>query len=115
MQGIFNDTIILYMSDNGGPTKYGSINWPMRGGKASFWEGGMRSWTVFSYPRSLATVNATWSSLVHVTDWYTTFLRAAGGQHAVPCFFLCCAFTVVDKGRHRKDIFKLVETTEMVL
>ncbi|XP_076442669.1 arylsulfatase B-like [Babylonia areolata] len=79
-EGIANDTILLYLSDNGGPTKYGSSNWPLRGGKASFWEGGTRSHTIFVYPRGLTKVNATWDSLVHVTDWYTTFLSAAKGN-----------------------------------
>jgi hypothetical protein len=50
MQGLYDNTIILFMSDNGGPTEGGSFNWPLRGKKATLWEGGTRSFTIFSAP-----------------------------------------------------------------
>ena len=94
LQGQFNNTIIVYLSDNGAPYHAASYNWPMRGSKDSLWEGGVRSHTIFVYPKKTTTVNATWSHLMHPTDWYPTFLRAAQGESAVlppPCsIFLSC-------------------------
>ncbi|XP_076467218.1 arylsulfatase I-like [Babylonia areolata] len=52
-EGLKQDTILLYLSDNGGPLGDGSFNWPLRGGKSSLWEGGTRSRTLFVYPRGL--------------------------------------------------------------
>ncbi|KAL8600135.1 hypothetical protein ACOMHN_060087 [Nucella lapillus] len=52
--GLTNDTIIVYLSDNGGPLGKDSYNWPLRGGKGSLWEGGLRSRTLFVYPRGLS-------------------------------------------------------------
>ena len=36
------DTMVVYLSDNGGPSDNGSNNSPLRGGKGSPWEGGVR-------------------------------------------------------------------------
>ena len=36
------DTMVVYLSDNGGPAENGSNNGPLRGGKGSPWEGGVR-------------------------------------------------------------------------
>ena len=38
-----DDTIVIFLSDNGGPTtKNASVNKPLRGGKSDVWEGGYR-------------------------------------------------------------------------
>lgn len=66
------------MSDNGGPIKGGSVNWPLRGEKKSVFEGGVRSYTVLKAP-GLAETNVTWPGMVHAIDWLPTLLTAAGG------------------------------------
>ena len=44
--GIFDDTVMIFSSDNGGPTNgnegTSSNNFPLRGGKNTIWEGGTR-------------------------------------------------------------------------
>ena len=41
-EGLEDDTLIFFFSDNGGPTSNGSDNGPLRGHKATTWEGGVR-------------------------------------------------------------------------
>ena len=41
-QGIADNTLVVYLSDNGGPLDKGANNNPLRGGKGSLYEGGVR-------------------------------------------------------------------------
>jgi arylsulfatase A-like enzyme len=40
--GLENNTLVVFLGDNGAPPKNGSRNTPLRGGKGSTWEGGIR-------------------------------------------------------------------------
>ena len=57
--GLDNNTIIIWVSDNGGPTdtsdSIGSRNYPLRGGKHSIWEGGTRVVGSVFVPNNLIT------------------------------------------------------------
>jgi arylsulfatase A-like enzyme len=48
--GIEKNTFVMFTSDNGGALNHQSINTPLRGGKASTWEGGVRVCTVAWWP-----------------------------------------------------------------
>ena len=46
--GLWNNTLVLYLHDNGAPLGAGGSNFPLRGGKNSNFEGGVRVPTVIS-------------------------------------------------------------------
>eukprot|EP01084_Bolivina_argentea_P120085 212869_1 len=83
--GYMNDdgnTLIIFSSDNGAPVgQCGGYNYPLKGTKATIWEGGTRL-TSFIYgtpdliPTQLRGTNYT--QLMHTIDWYATLLEAAG-------------------------------------
>ena len=49
--GLSDNTMVLFTSDNGGAS--GCCNLPLRGGKATIWEGGMREPTVAWWPGTI--------------------------------------------------------------
>ena len=79
-QNMYDDSIILFFSDNGGPIyKPGSAsNFPLRGGKYSDFEGGVRVNAFVSggkIPQNRRGLKS--ADLVHVSDIYASFLRLA--------------------------------------
>lgn len=79
LQRIYDNTVILVMSDNGGPVGISSSNYPLRAGKKSIFEGGVRSYTVLK-AKGLKATNVTWPGLVHAIDWLPTLVSIAGGN-----------------------------------
>jgi arylsulfatase A-like enzyme len=39
--GLWENTVVTFASDNGGPLDH-TTNYPLRGGKHTFWDGGVR-------------------------------------------------------------------------
>ena len=80
--GIEDDTLVFFISDNGGPTlhKYAynaSDNSPLRGSKGTTLEGGIRVPFVVSWPRGLP-AGATYDEAAIQLDILPTALAAAG-------------------------------------
>eukprot|EP00756_Hemistasia_phaeocysticola_P010995 Hpha_TRINITY_DN15076_c1_g1::TRINITY_DN15076_c1_g1_i1::g.124907::m.124907/K01135/ARSB; arylsulfatase B len=79
-KGMSGDTLWLVTTDNGAPDSgfnfQAGSNWPLRGGKGTLWEGGMRGAALVYGAGVLRGVNNT--KLFHAADWLPTFAALAG-------------------------------------
>ena len=76
---MWENTLLVFSTDNGGNLGGSGINYPLRGGKYTFWQGGVRGLGFVAgglVPRHLR--GTTWDGAVHAADWYTTFASLAG-------------------------------------
>lgn len=48
--GLGPNTLLVFLSDNGGIPEWGGSNRPLRGGKATYWEGGIRVPCLMQFP-----------------------------------------------------------------
>ena len=74
--GLENNTLFIFTSDNGGGINTDS-NFPLRGGKGSLWEGGMRVPTIARWPGQIS-AGTTCDEIASVMDFYPTFAGLAG-------------------------------------
>lgn len=75
-----NNTIIIFMSDNGGyagPARQGEFNAPLRAGKGSVYEGGVREPMIVSWP-GVADKPERTAAPVIIEDFFPTILEMAG-------------------------------------
>ena len=78
-ENMLDNTIIVFTADNGAVYGKRGSNFPLRGGKQSLFEGGVRAVSFINSPL-LNTTGYTNTNLHHVTDWYATFQKMAGDQ-----------------------------------
>lgn len=81
------DTVVVFTTDNGGPVDapdhngdaVGASNWPLRGGKHTLFEGGVRATgVVWSGERAPAVrKGARHDGIMHAIDWFPTLLGLA--------------------------------------
>ena len=81
-KGMWHNTLLVVSSDNGGPSfsdQHAASNFPLRGGKYTYWEGGLRTNAFVTggvLPQKLHGTNL--SIPIHISDWYATFSSLAG-------------------------------------
>ena len=71
-----DDTLIVFVSDNGGELRAGSVNAPLRGNKMSLYEGGIRVPALLHWPSRLEGGRAI-DAVATVYDWIPTLLSVA--------------------------------------
>eukprot|EP00045_Choanoeca_perplexa_P013861 m.159069 g.159069 ORF g.159069 m.159069 type:complete len:493 (+) comp16480_c0_seq3:1-1479(+) len=89
-QGLWDNTLIIMTSDNGGPAAqcvsgHSANNYPLRGGKRTAWEGGVRVNAFVTggfLPESQR--GKTLTDYIHVADWYPTIAKLAGVDPSDP-------------------------------
>jgi arylsulfatase A len=74
--GIEKKTLVIFTSDNGGAS--GCVNDPLRGGKGSTWEGGMREPTIFWWPGKIP-AGTSCDEISSTMDILPTLSALAGG------------------------------------
>lgn len=78
-RGFLENALVVFTTDNGGPTYEAANNLPLRGAKTTLWEGGTKG-AAFVYSENLLKktryVN---TEMIHAVDWFPTLLTLAGG------------------------------------
>ncbi|MEX0331089.1 MAG: sulfatase-like hydrolase/transferase [Puniceicoccaceae bacterium] len=106
--GKLDNTLIIFLSDNGGRLDQGGANQPLRGGKGDTWEGGFRTPMFFHWPKGVA-AGQTYDHPVSTLDFYPTFARLAGADipegKELDGVDLWDAFTAGESARKGKTIY----------
>ncbi len=84
-QGLARNTLIAFSSDNGGPLNLGATNGPLRAGKGTLYEGGVRVSAFANFPDKIKPGTVVAQPL-HMVDWYPTLLKlaSAGWDQKLP-------------------------------
>ena len=81
-KGLRQNTFILFSSDNGGPGPGRvTMNTPLRAGKGTIYEGGIRACAFVNWPGKIP-AGITVKEPLHVVDWYPTLLKLTGAPAA---------------------------------
>ena len=83
-KGMMNNTLIIYSTDNGGPSWNDlSSNGSLRGGKSDIYEGGFRIGAFAVWPGRIP-AGIRIQEPLHVVDWFPTLCKLAGASVAQP-------------------------------
>jgi|GEM_PF-84935 len=76
-EGLADNTVFLFFSDNGGSIELGSDNTPLRDGKGSYYEGGLRTVAFIHWPSGLVGGRKL-QSMISVIDVFPTLQHIVG-------------------------------------
>ena len=83
--GMWDNTVFVWMTDNGSPIQVAGSNYPLRGCKGSNWEGGVRVPALVNGGfLPAAQRGKTTAGVSHIVDLYATFAGLAGVPAADP-------------------------------
>lgn len=77
--GLRENTLIVFSSDNGGPTAFSNNNGSLRASKGTLYEGGVRAAAFANWPGRIPS-GVTIKEPMHIIDWYPTLVKLAGGS-----------------------------------
>ena len=97
-KGIAENTIVVFMSDNGGNLEAGASNGQLREGKGSAFEGGVRVPAIVRWPARFNTPKVVDYPLFS-QDWLPTLLDAAGISYAPSDFEGQSMFSAIETGK----------------
>ena len=96
---LYENTIFIFISDNGGALNEAASNLPLREGKGTVYEGGIRTPSFVHSPllklseyanlyqvqqqrnRTFLPFRYVSEKLIHISDWYPTLLKLAGAEN----------------------------------
>ncbi|MHB1485244.1 MAG: sulfatase family protein [Saccharofermentanales bacterium] len=78
-QGLENDTLIIFTSDNGSRGDHGGSNAPLRGKKGTTWEGGMRVPCIMYWPGKIP-AGVVCDEIVTSMDFYPTLANLGNSK-----------------------------------
>jgi arylsulfatase A-like enzyme len=78
-QGLDDNTLVIFTSDNGSRADRGGSNGHLRGRKGQCWEGGMRVPCIARWPNQIH-AGSTCDQTASAMDFLPTFTQLAGGQ-----------------------------------
>lgn len=78
-KGIENNTLVWFLSDNGGIYEYGGNNAPLRGAKHTEWEGGVRTVSLVRWPAVIAPGSRSEECIAYI-DLFPTVEQIVNGK-----------------------------------
>ena len=75
----YENTLIVFFSDNGGNVDHGASNFPLKGTKGDTWEGGYRTPMFFHWP-NVVPAGRVYEFPITALDFYPTFVGLAGAK-----------------------------------
>ncbi|XP_070539910.1 arylsulfatase B-like isoform X1 [Ptychodera flava] len=77
--GMWDDTFVLFHSDNGGDVKYAASNFPLRGNKGTYFDGGIKA-VAMAHGKGIEKTGYVSNEMMHAVDVFPTFIEASGGK-----------------------------------
>jgi arylsulfatase A-like enzyme len=112
-ENVENDTIVLFFSDNGGPTALGASNGALRGSKGTTFEGGIRVPACIRYPGHIG-AGSEIRQVMTVWDLFPTLAAATqvvpGNRRPFDGVDLWPVLTRKAQPRRREDLFFSVDS-----